>query len=147
MSIQKGRKGRPLKRQLTTLITISVKMGNKKKEGVKKNWGNIIYGWSIPLSCSAPYFCNQNLAQGFQWSCGNHLKCMAKILKGLLDLIRDQSSDKSLLVENGVEVEVCGVVTSCVISYPESPSVDALKKVPNTNIMQVITNKPINANL
>ena len=72
---------------------------------------------------------------------------MAKISKGLLDLIRDQSSDKSLLVENGVEVEVCGVVTSCVISYPESPSVDALKKVPNTNIMQVITNKPMNANL
>ena len=54
---------------------------------------------------------------------------------------------KSLLVENGVEVEGCGVVNSCVISYPESPSVDALKKVPNTNIMQVITNKPINANL
>ena len=72
---------------------------------------------------------------------------MAKILKGLLDLIRDQSSDKSLLVENGVEVEGCGVVNSCVISYPESPSVDALKKVPNTNIMQVITNKPMNANL
>ena len=72
---------------------------------------------------------------------------MAKILKGLLDLIRDQSSDKSLLVENGVEVEGCGVVNSCVISYPESPSVDALKKVPNTNIMLVITNKPINANL
>ena len=83
------------------------------------------------------------MAQGFQWSCGDHLKCMAKILKGLLDLIRNQSSDKSLLVENGVEVEGCGVVASCLISYPESPSVDALKKVPNTNIMQVITNKPI----
>ena len=72
---------------------------------------------------------------------------MAKILKGLLDLIRNQSSDKSLLVENGVEVEGCGVVTSFLISYPESPSVDALKKVPNTNIMQVITNKPIHTNL
>ena len=99
------------------------------------------------LTCSTPYFCKQNLVQGFQWSFGNHLKCMAKILKGLLDLIRDQSSDKSLLVENGVEVEGCGVVTSCLISYPESPCLDALKKVPNTNIMQTIMNKLIIANL
>jgi len=64
-------------------------------------------------------------------------------LESLSDWIRDARKYKILLVV----VEGWAVVTSFSMSYPESPNFDPPKNVPNTNIMQIIRNKPINANL